>query len=70
MSRWAGTRPTVAPYGTNALKYRGFAKEMAVFGPGTIDHAHKAVEWVELDQLECCAHVYGRWLGLVPATEG
>ena len=30
----AGTRPEVAPYGTNALKYRGFAKEMAVFGPG------------------------------------
>ena len=68
LAEWAGTRPEVAPYGTNALKYRDFAKEMAVFGPGTIDHAHKAVEWVEIDELERCARVYERWLGLLADT--
>ena len=64
LAQWAGTAPEVASYGTNALRYEGFADEMVVFGPGSIDNAHTAVEWVEIEQLELCAAVYGRWLGL------
>ncbi|MGE0732785.1 MAG: M20 family metallopeptidase, partial [Acidimicrobiia bacterium] len=64
LASWAGTSPEVAPYGTNALRYDGFAKQMVVFGPGSIDNAHTAVEYVELSQLELCASVYRRWLGL------
>jgi len=64
LAGWAGTQPAVAAYGTNALRYEGFADEMVVFGPGSIDHAHTAVEWVEIEQLELCAAVYERWLGL------
>jgi acetylornithine deacetylase/succinyl-diaminopimelate desuccinylase-like protein len=64
LAAWAGTQPEVASYGTNALRYSGFADEMVVFGPGSIDNAHTAVEWVEIDQLLLCADVFGKWLGL------
>jgi acetylornithine deacetylase/succinyl-diaminopimelate desuccinylase-like protein len=37
---------------------------MVVFGPGSIDNAHTAVEWVEIEQLELCAAVFTEWLGL------
>ncbi len=65
LSAWAGTVPEVAPYGTNALKYSGFARNMVVFGPGSIDDAHKAVEFVDLTELDRCARVYEQWLELV-----
>jgi acetylornithine deacetylase/succinyl-diaminopimelate desuccinylase-like protein len=64
LADWAGTVPEVASYGTNALRYSGFADEMVVFGPGSIDNAHTAVEWVEIEQLELCAAVFTEWLGL------
>ena len=64
LAAWAGTQPEVASYGTNALRYAGFADEMVVFGPGSIDNAHTAVEWVEIDQLVLCADVFAAWLGL------
>lgn len=64
VARWAGTQPELAPYGTNALRYDGFADQVVVFGPGSIDNAHTAVEYVELEQLERCASVYRSWLGL------
>ena len=64
LARWAGTQPEVASYGTNALRYSGFADEMVVFGPGSIDNAHTAVEYVEIEQLVRCAAVYSAWLGL------
>ena len=37
-----GSAPAVAPYGTNALRYVGFGEQLVVFGPGSIDDAHKA----------------------------
>ncbi len=64
LAEWAGTVPEVASYGTNALRYDGFADQMVVFGPGSIDNAHTAVEWVEIEQLMLCADVYRHWLGL------
>ena len=64
LAAWAGTEPQVAAYGTNALRYDGFARQMVVFGPGSIDNAHTAVEYVELEELERCARVFEAWLGL------
>lgn len=64
LGAWAGTVPEVAAYGTNALKYHGFARNMVVFGPGSIDDAHKAVEFVDLSELDRCARVYEQWLEL------
>ena len=58
----AGTSPTVAPFGTNALRYGGFARELAVFGPGSIDDAHQATECVAIDDLTRLADVYTTWL--------
>jgi acetylornithine deacetylase/succinyl-diaminopimelate desuccinylase-like protein len=62
LATWAGTAPTVAPFGTNALRYSGFARETAVFGPGSIDDAHQATESVEIEGLVKTADVLTRWL--------
>lgn len=59
---WAGTTPTVAPFGTNALRYSGFARETVVFGPGSIDDAHQATECVSIDDLVTTAQVFTNWL--------
>lgn len=62
LARWAGTTPTVAPFGTNALRYGGFGPEIAVFGPGCIDDAHQATECVAIADLVTTAEVFTRWL--------
>lgn len=62
LASWAGTTPTVAPFGTNALRYGGFAGELAVFGPGSIDDAHQETECVSIDDLTRTAEVFRRWL--------
>ena len=62
LASWAGTSPTVAPFGTNALRYSGFAREMAVFGPGSIDDAHQATESVAVDDLVSTAKILTNWL--------
>ena len=62
LAGWAGTTPTVAPFGTNALRYSGFAREMVVFGPGSIDDAHQATERVGIDDLVATAQVFTNWL--------
>lgn len=62
LSKWSGQEATVAPYGTNALSYPDLAHEMIIFGPGSIDQAHGAREWVEIKQLEKAAGVIERWL--------
>ena len=64
MAEWSGHAPVVAPYGTNAWAYADVAKERLVLGPGSVDQAHGAVEWVEIDQLAKLADIYARWWGL------
>ena len=54
----SGHQPTVADYGTNALRYSEVADQIVVFGPGSIDQAHQAVEWVDISELERAASVY------------
>ena len=57
-----GSAPAVAPYGTNALRYVGFGEQLVVFGPGSIDDAHKAIECVAISELERCAAAFEAWL--------
>ncbi len=64
LADWSGMTPTVATYGTNAWAYNGLAREAVVMGPGSIDQAHGAVEWVAVDQLVKIAEIYRTWWGV------
>ena len=66
MQHWSGRNAEVAPYGTNAWAYRDVMRECVVFGPGSIDQAHGAEEWVAVAELEKAAGVYRRWLQVPP----
>ncbi|MDH3295181.1 MAG: hypothetical protein OER95_12755, partial [Acidimicrobiia bacterium] len=61
-ARISGTPADIASYGTNALAYNDLPADIVVFGPGSIDQAHKAVEWVDIDQLDIAGSVYREWL--------
>lgn len=56
---------SVAAYGTNAVAYDHLPIDIVVFGPGSIDQAHKAQEWVALSELASAGRIYRQWL-----TEG
>jgi acetylornithine deacetylase/succinyl-diaminopimelate desuccinylase-like protein len=66
LANWAGEAPQSAPYGTNAWAYAPVAKQRVVFGPGSIDQAHAAEEWVTLAELARAAEIYRRWWGIAP----
>jgi acetylornithine deacetylase/succinyl-diaminopimelate desuccinylase-like protein len=59
-----GGRPIVVPYGSNMSRYVGVGKTSVVFGPGSIDHAHRPDEHVRIDQLALAARMYASWWGL------
>jgi len=58
LAELASSEPDVATYGSNALRYEPIADEVVIFGPGSIDQAHQAVEWVDISELARCADVY------------
>lgn len=58
----AHSSPDVAAYGSNALRYDTIADEIALFGPGSIDQAHQAVEWVAIAELLRATEVYRSFL--------
>ncbi len=60
LAQLASSEPDVATYGSNALRYREVAEELVIFGPGSIDQAHQAVEWVDLSELDRAADIYRR----------
>jgi len=62
LAQLADSAPTTAEYGSNALRYGEVADELVVFGPGSIDQAHQAVEWVDIGQLERSLDIYRTWL--------
>lgn len=62
LASFAGSEPDTASYGSNALVYRDIADQIVVFGPGSIDQAHKEVEWIEVSELTRAAGIYQRWL--------
>ncbi len=62
LASFAGMAPDTATYGSNALVYREIADQIAVFGPGSIDQAHKAVEWIEISELSRASAILEQWL--------
>jgi acetylornithine deacetylase/succinyl-diaminopimelate desuccinylase-like protein len=64
LADWSGQEPAVVPYGTNAFAYPGAVRECIVLGPGSIDQAHGAEEWVEISQLAKLADIYSHWWGV------
>jgi acetylornithine deacetylase len=44
--------PVGVPYGSDASKLARAGIPAVIFGPGSIDQAHAAVEWVECEQVE------------------
>ncbi len=64
LSRWSGHAPQFAPYGTNAWAYRDLPCDTVVMGPGSIEQAHGASEWVEIDELARIAQIYAQWWGI------
>ncbi len=50
------------PFGCDATKLSRAGIPTLIFGPGSIDQAHSAVEWVELDQVELAFDFYHRFL--------
>jgi acetylornithine deacetylase/succinyl-diaminopimelate desuccinylase-like protein len=64
LAEWSGHQPQLAPYGTNAWAYRNLPCETVVIGPGSIEQAHGAREWVEIAELEKIAHIYAKWWGV------
>ncbi len=62
LARLSGNPADIASYGTNALAYNDLDAEIVIFGPGSIDQAHKAVEWVDVDQLDIAGSIYREWL--------
>lgn len=62
LATMAGTDPDVATYGSNALRYDSVASEIVIFGPGSIDQAHKAIEWIDIAEIDKAATIYRNWL--------
>ena len=52
-----GGRRGAARYGTNASIFAAAGVPAVVFGPGSIDQAHTADEWIDLAQVEAAAAV-------------
>lgn len=65
LAEWSGHPPQTAPYGTNAWAYAAVADQRVVFGPGSVDQAHGAEEWVEIAEMEQAAAIYARWWGIL-----
>lgn len=58
----AESQPELATYGSNALVYGDLTDQLVVFGPGSIDQAHQAIEWVDISELDRADRVYRSWL--------
>ena len=59
------------PYGTDAAKISAAGIPSIVLGPGSIDQAHAAVEWIECEQVLQAVEVYHRIMldaGAYPAV--
>lgn len=58
----AGQRQKLgAWYGTNASRFAVTGVPAVVFGPGSIDQAHTADEWIDLAQLRQASEIYYRF---------
>ena len=50
------------PYATHAAFYSSLGIPAVVFGPGAIEQAHAAEEWISLDQLQQAADILYRFI--------
>jgi acetylornithine deacetylase len=50
-------QPIGVPFGTDAPHYAATGAPTVVFGPGSIDQAHTADEWLDLDELRLASDV-------------
>ncbi|MEE8451302.1 MAG: M20 family metallopeptidase [Thermoguttaceae bacterium] len=57
----ANRRKMGVPYGTNAAIYAATGVPSVVFGPGSIDQAHTADEWIDVESLRQAAEIYERF---------
>lgn len=48
------------PFGTDGGHFQAAGLSTVVWGPGGIEQAHQADEWIEIEQLETCASVVAR----------
>jgi acetylornithine deacetylase len=62
LTQLSGEAPATAGYGTNCMAYGSLATSTVVFGPGSIDQAHQAVEWVDIAELVRAADIYRQLL--------
>ncbi len=53
----------LVPFGTEAGIFQALGMDVVVCGPGSIDQAHKADEYLEIDQLEQCLSMLERLAG-------
>jgi acetylornithine deacetylase/succinyl-diaminopimelate desuccinylase-like protein len=61
LAAFTGLAPSIVPYCTNAANYAGLAREIVVLGPGSIDQAHGAKEWIEISELERMRDILLHW---------
>jgi acetylornithine deacetylase/succinyl-diaminopimelate desuccinylase family protein len=59
--------PMGVPFGSDASKLARQGVPSIIFGPGSIDRAHAAVEYVETDQVLAAAAFYRQFLSEFPA---
>ena len=48
-------------YGTNASRFAATGVSAVVFGPGSIDQAHTADEWIDVNELRQASEIYYRF---------
>lgn len=54
--------PCGVPFGSDASKFGRAGVPCIIFGPGSIDQAHAAVEYVELEQVDAAFEFYRRFV--------
>ena len=54
--------PAGVPFGSDASKFGRAGIPSIIFGPGSIDQAHAAVEFVDCEQVEQAREFYRRFM--------
>lgn len=54
--------PCGVPFGSDASKFGALSIPSMIFGPGRIDQAHAAIEYIECSQVVQAAEIYRRYL--------
>ncbi len=54
--------PMGVPFGSDASKFAAIGIPSIILGPGSIDQAHAAVEYIDCDQVEQAARIYRRFM--------